>query len=221
MLIMGKWVAKLPQIQYSWNNLNLDCSYLVIQGVNWYEQRFWTAANICDLGQQGDLYTNDHSGNTKALNILKLWHGFKFSPILADSCRIWTLTKSRHYTNYILFSPSTDDPIHKENKWHEIIETLTFLPYSVFYSIYFDVLPLHCLPASTCCPSRQTTTSLLRAPGLMSSQKRTILSPKKRYQVTLAHQAEWVRYCWAGVCILCGSKSDVLAVSRCAAVWRM
>ena len=25
--------------------------------INWYEQRFWTAANICDLGQEGDLYT--------------------------------------------------------------------------------------------------------------------------------------------------------------------
>ena len=26
-------------------------------GVNWYVQRFWTAADICDLEQQADLYT--------------------------------------------------------------------------------------------------------------------------------------------------------------------
>ena len=26
-------------------------------GVNGYEQLFWTGAEICDLGKQGDLYT--------------------------------------------------------------------------------------------------------------------------------------------------------------------
>ena len=30
-----------------------------------------------------------HSGNTKVLEISKLWHGFKISPILADFCYIY------------------------------------------------------------------------------------------------------------------------------------
>ena len=53
-------------------------------GVSWYKKRFWTAANMCDLGQQGDLYIKYYSVNSLALNISKLWHGFNISPILAD-----------------------------------------------------------------------------------------------------------------------------------------
>ena len=34
-------------------------------GVSWYEQRFWTPADICDLGQQGDLYTKTILGTPK------------------------------------------------------------------------------------------------------------------------------------------------------------
>ena len=26
-------------------------------GVNWYEQRFWTPADICDIGKKGDTKT--------------------------------------------------------------------------------------------------------------------------------------------------------------------
>ena len=59
-------------------------------GVNWYKQRFWTPADICDLGQQGDLKKKNNSENTKVLKISELWHGFKISPILADLCHICT-----------------------------------------------------------------------------------------------------------------------------------
>ena len=51
--------------------------------VNWYEQKFWTDANLFDLGQQTDLYTKT------ILVTRKYWHGFKISPILADLCHTW------------------------------------------------------------------------------------------------------------------------------------
>ena len=34
-------------------------------GVSWYEQRFWTPFDICDLGQQGDLYTQTILGTPR------------------------------------------------------------------------------------------------------------------------------------------------------------
>ena len=34
-------------------------------GVNYYEQRFWTPADICDLEKQGELYTKTILGTPK------------------------------------------------------------------------------------------------------------------------------------------------------------
>ena len=34
-------------------------------GVSWYEQSFWNPADICDQGQQGDLYTQTFLGIPK------------------------------------------------------------------------------------------------------------------------------------------------------------
>ena len=77
------------KIKFSWNNPYLECFYLGIQvqstDINYF---FWTPANICDLGQQGDLYSKYYSGNIKVQKISKLLHGFKISPILADLCHI-------------------------------------------------------------------------------------------------------------------------------------
>ena len=64
-------------------------------GVNWYKQRFWTATNICDLGQQGDLYQKDCSGNTKVLIISKLGHGF---------IQLWQLIFSSGLCNFSMFA---------------------------------------------------------------------------------------------------------------------
>ena len=53
-------------------------------GVYWYEQHFWTDADLFDLGQQADFYTKTILVTHKSLKISKLWHRFKISPIFAD-----------------------------------------------------------------------------------------------------------------------------------------
>ena len=54
-------------------------------GVNWYEQRFWTAAYNCDLEQKAD-FVISNSWHTEGMKMLKLLHGFRISPTLADLC---------------------------------------------------------------------------------------------------------------------------------------
>ena len=66
MLIMCKWAAKLPQ-----NSIFLEypIPWMLLPGhpggVSGYEQCFWTPTNICNLGQQGYLYTNTIQGTPK------------------------------------------------------------------------------------------------------------------------------------------------------------
>ena len=78
-----------PKIQYSWNNPNLECFYLVIQvgstgmtNVLDCRQRLWT-------GTAGWLLYEGHPGHTKVMKIMKVWHGFKIFPILADLSHIY------------------------------------------------------------------------------------------------------------------------------------
>ena len=59
--------------------------------VNWYKQYLWTAANICDFGQQGDLYKKrlfwelQRAENFKTMTwIQDLCHPHWFVPYMHD-----------------------------------------------------------------------------------------------------------------------------------------
>ena len=71
---MWKVASKLPRIKFSRNNLCTPGMFLPGDpgGINLNKERFWTATDICDLGQQGDLYRKNYSKNTKVLKISKL-----------------------------------------------------------------------------------------------------------------------------------------------------
>ena len=73
--IVCKWAAKLRQ-----NSIFLEKHQpgLLITGhpggVNKYEQFFWTPAYICDLGQQGDLYTKTNLEHQSSENFnIMMW----------------------------------------------------------------------------------------------------------------------------------------------------
>ena len=59
-------------------------------GVNRYKQHIWTAANMCDLGQQGDLYKKIYYWNTEALKMSNYNIYSRYLPSLLI-CAIWAV----------------------------------------------------------------------------------------------------------------------------------
>ena len=85
-------------------------------GVSWYEQFFWTLADICNLGQQGDLYTNSIQGTPK---LWKCWNYDMESRslpsllICADPC-------IECYLHTCIFIHLVDLPPDQEDDCHEV-----------------------------------------------------------------------------------------------------
>ena len=87
---------------------NLKFSYLGITptwnastwATRWFQLIYTTFLDCCWHLSPGTArwpLHKDHSGNTKALKISKLWHGLKIPPNLVDLCHIYDI---KFYVNY-------------------------------------------------------------------------------------------------------------------------
>ena len=73
----------------------------------------------------------DHSGNTKALKISKLWHGFRIFSILADLCHMtsemWHMTCDKWHMTHDTWHRTHETWHRTHNTWHMTHDTWQLL----------------------------------------------------------------------------------------------